>query len=123
MIGRTFDKSELRRQENLPARHLGEHLADQLLCMPVAVGICCIPMRDAATVCGDQGLLRQAIVVAAPADGNAFVRIRATMAPRAETDGGNAGVGAAEADGLHRRSFSLSPRRAKRGGGISGGAA
>src|SRR5437867_4461461 len=101
MIGGTFDPAELRGQENFLARHFGEHLADQLFGVAVAVRIGGVPVGDATAVRGDQRFLRQTIVVTAPADRSAFACIRAAVPPCAEADGRHVGVCSAETDGLH----------------------
>src|SRR5437016_8334901 len=53
----------------------------------------------------DQRLLRLPVVMAAPADRRAVVHVRPAMAPRAETDGGDPGIGAAEANRAHGGRF------------------
>src|SRR6185369_980299 len=52
---------------------------------------------------GDQSLLRLRIVMAGPADGDAFVRVRPALPPRAEADGGHFDVRSSESDLPHRR--------------------
>ena len=68
VIRRPFDPAEFRGQKNFLARNFGKYLTNQLFCVAVAIGVGCVPMRNAASMRRDEGLLRQPVVVTTPAD-------------------------------------------------------
>ncbi len=104
VAGRALLPAELRGQEDLLARHaLCEDFADERLGVAAAIGVSRVPVRDAAVVGLDQRLLRQPVVVTAPADRGPLVRVRSAVAPGPEADRGDMNIRAAKADRAHGR--------------------
>ena len=58
-------------------------------------------MRDPLPMRFDERRLRQAVVVPAPANGKSASHAGTTVTPRAETDGWEVSVGAAETERTH----------------------